>query len=98
MVSASPLLTYRAAHRQRLTELAVDYQSVVGLEPEILAAVVEQGGAQPERLTLVRKARGSEHHKGGALIMVGDAQDRCLTSWLAGAVDDTACADALTTP
>ena len=79
-------------------EIAVDYQSVIGLEPEILATVVEQGGAQPERLTLVRKGRGSEHHKGGALIMVGDAQDRCLTSWLAGAVDDVACADALTTP
>lgn len=79
-------------------EIAVDYQSVIGLEPEILAAVVEQGGAQPERLTFVRKGRGSEHHKGGALIMVGDAQDRCLTSWLASAVDDAACADALTTP
>ena len=79
-------------------EIAVDYQSVIGLEPEILATVVEQGGAQPERLTLVRKGRGSEHHKGGALIMVGDAQDRCLTSWLAGTVDDVACADALTTP
>ena len=79
-------------------ELAVDYQSVIGLEPEILTAVVEEGGTHPERLTLVRKGRGSEHHKGGALIMVGDAQDRCLTGWLAGAVDDTACADALTTP
>ena len=79
-------------------EIAVDYLSVIGLEPEILAAVVEEGGAQPERLTLVRKGRGSEHHKGGALIMVGDAQDRCLTSWLAGAVDDAACTAALTTP
>ena len=78
-------------------EIDADYQSVVGLEPEILAAVVQDGGARPERLTLVRKARGTEHHKGGALITPGDAQDRCLTSWLAGAVDESACANALMT-
>ena len=79
-------------------EVDADYQSVVGLRARILAAVVQDGGARPERLTLVRKARGTEHHKGGALITPGDAQDRCLTSWLAGAVDEVACADALTTP
>ncbi len=78
-------------------EVDADYQSVVGLEPEILAAVVQDGGARPERLTLVRKARGTEHHKGGVLITPGDAQDRCLTSWLAGAVDEGACASALMT-
>jgi hypothetical protein len=79
-------------------EVDANYQSVVGLEPEVLAAVVQDGGARPERLTLVRKARGTEHHKGGALVTPGDAQDRCLTSWLAGAVDESACADALMTP
>ena len=78
-------------------EIEADYQSVVGLEPEILAAIVQDGGARPERLTLVRKARGTDHHKGGALITPGDAQDRCLTSWLAGAVDEGACASALMT-
>ena len=79
-------------------EMAAGYRSVVGLEPEIIDAVVQDGGAHPERLTLVRKGRGSEHHKGGALVVIGDAQDRCLTTWLAAAVDETACADALTTP
>lgn len=76
-------------------ELDSDYESVVGLEPEILAEVVQDGGAQPERLTLIRKARGTEHHKGGALIAPGDAQDQCLTSWLAGSVNQAACADAV---
>jgi hypothetical protein len=76
-------------------EILADYESVTGLEPEILAQVVQDGGAQPERLTLVRKARGTDRHKGGALITPGDAQDRCLTSWLASAVDETACAAAL---
>lgn len=79
-------------------EIDADFRSVTGLEPELLNAVVAEGGAHPERLTLVRKGRGTEHHKGGALVMPGDAQDRCLLGWLAGAVDDTACADALETP
>lgn len=79
-------------------EMDADFASVVGLEPELLAAVVGDGGARPERLTLVRKGRGSEHHKGGALVMAGDAQDRCLLGWLANAVDTVACADALKTP
>jgi hypothetical protein len=79
-------------------EIAANYASVVDLEPELMAAVFADGGARPERLTLVRKARGTENHKGGALIMVGDAQDRCLTSWLAGAVLRGECLTALNTP
>jgi hypothetical protein len=79
-------------------EIEADRRSVVGLEPELMAAVVADAGARPERLTLVRKARGTEHHKGGALIMVGDAQDRCLVGWLANAVDTAACAEASTSP
>jgi hypothetical protein len=80
------------------TEVKANYDSVVGLEPEVMSAVVEQGGANPERLTSVRKARGTENHKGGALIVAGDAQDRCLTSWLAGALAQWACLAALNTP
>jgi hypothetical protein len=79
-------------------EIDADFQSVVGLEPEILNAVVAQNGERPERLTLVRKGRGTEHHKGGAVVKLGDAQDRCLLGWLANAVDSVACADALKTP
>jgi hypothetical protein len=77
-------------------ELAANFASVVGLEPELMAAVFADGGARPERLTLVRKARGTENHKGGALIVVGDDQDLCLTSWLAGAVLQGACVRAVT--
>lgn len=64
-------------------EIAQDYESVVLLEPERMSEVVAEGGTDPERLTLVRKARGSENHKGGALMQQGDAADVCLTSWLA---------------
>jgi hypothetical protein len=72
-------------------EYEASYWSVVGLEPEPLSAVVRQMGFDPMRLTLMRKARGDEEHKGGRLMAVGDDLDRCLTSWLAGKVDATPC-------
>jgi hypothetical protein len=78
-----------------LEELVADYHSVVGLEPEILTAVVQDGGARPERLTMIRKARGTESHKGNKLWDEGDDADVCITSWLASNVDKGACARAL---
>ncbi len=82
------------------TEAEVDatYVAVVALEPEIMAAVVADQGANPERLTLVRKARGTEKHAGGAIVVPGDVRDVCITSWLASATDETACAAALVYP
>lgn len=76
-------------------EYDASYRSVVALEPEILGEVVASGGAAPERLTLVRKARGTEHHKGGTLMNAGDPEDLCLTSWLAGKTDAATCQAAL---
>jgi hypothetical protein len=71
-----------------------DYESVVGLEPETMSAVVAAGGMAPERLTLVRKARGTEAHKGGRVWTKGDDSDTCLTSWLAATPNSNACAKA----
>jgi hypothetical protein len=68
-----------------------NYDSTVTLEPELLAIVTREGGAHPERLTLVRKARGSEEHKGGSALAPGSDADRCLLSWLSGSVDADAC-------
>jgi hypothetical protein len=76
-------------------EVDQDYAAVVGLEPEVLSAVVADGGAHPERLTLVRKARGAEAHKGGAPLIEGDDGDLCLTSWLASQIQTDACLRAL---
>jgi hypothetical protein len=70
-------------------EYAESYRSVVALEPEILRDVVRERGARPERLTLVRKARGTEAHKGGTTL--DQDQDTCIVSWLSGAVDEGAC-------
>lgn len=74
------------------------YRSLVGLEPTVMSAVVAGHGQNPDLLTFVRKARGEEAHKGGALIMPGDDQDVCISSWLAGATDTIACANAITQP
>jgi hypothetical protein len=75
-------------------ELDATYTSILGLEPEIMAAVVADHGANPERLTLVRKARGLEPHAGGIVMLPGDPRDVCILSWLSGATDATACRNA----
>ncbi len=79
-------------------ELESTYRSVVGLEPEIMSQVVKDGGRDPQRLTLIRKARGTEAHKGHKIMSVGSPLDRCLTSWLAGQVNVNACNSTLPAP
>jgi len=78
---------------KRTTELEyqTDYEAVVSLEPLKIREVMEQGGAGPERLTFVRKARGVEGHKGGGRIVPGEPADLCILSWLAGTIDAAAC-------
>jgi len=72
-------------------EYDATFWSVVGLEPETLTAVLEDKGANPEQLSLIRKALGHERHKGGTLMSAGDPLDQCLLSWLAGAVLEAPC-------
>jgi hypothetical protein len=79
-------------------EISQDFGSVVGLEPEIMSLVVAGNGADPERLTFYRKPRGLESHKGGTVIQPGDARDVCITSWLAGQIDEAQCTAALSYP
>lgn len=79
-------------------EREASYRSIVALEPELTSQVVQEHGAQPDRLTLIRKPRGTEDHKGGQLWSAGDVQDRCVVSWLGGKVDTAACKAALKSP
>ena len=79
-------------------EYDADYLAVVGLEPELLSQVIQQGGSNPQRLTLYRKALGLEDHKGPQLFFAGDDQDTCLRSWLASKTDAAACVRALKLP
>jgi hypothetical protein len=62
-------------------ELLANYGAMCGLEPDLLRRVMEKK-APPETLTLVRKARLTEKHKGGAIWFEGDPGDRCLVKWL----------------
>lgn len=79
-------------------ELDASYRSLVGLEPAVMSEVVEGGGHHPELLTFVRKARGDESHKGGALVVPGDVQDTCIASWLQNNTDTMACLQARQMP
>jgi hypothetical protein len=78
-----------------MAELDADYRSVVALEPEVMSDVLKDHGQNSERLLLIAKPLGLEHHKGGTLMTPHDAQEGCITSWIAGKTDATACASAL---
>jgi hypothetical protein len=81
-----------------VSEYEATYDAVIALEPEILAAVFADHGRQPERLAMVRKERGTEDHKGNAIFGPGDDGDRCLVSWVSGAIDAAACTRASKIP
>jgi len=78
-------------------EIAADYTSVVGLEPETLSAVVSHE-VDPNQLTLVRKLRGTERHKGGQPAVEGDSLDRCIVLWLTAEHDPNPCAEVINAP
>jgi hypothetical protein len=71
-------------------ELRDNYRSVCGLEPELLEQVFAKK-ADPQVLTIVRKARLLEKHKGGLLWNKGEPGDVCLTNFLTGNIDTTLC-------
>jgi hypothetical protein len=79
-------------------EYEATFRSLVGLEPAVMSTVVAGQGQHPELLTFVRKARGTEAHKGGQIFTPGDVQDVCVTSWLAGATQTMSCQSALALP
>jgi hypothetical protein len=81
-----------------LSEHDANYRSVIAFEPEMLSSVWLDAGREPNRLTLVRKARGREAHKGGSVFPEGGDGDRCLLSWLSGALDVEACTSAAELP
>jgi hypothetical protein len=88
-------MDFPGGHPTTPDEFAADYRSACGLEPELMSQVVMDMGAGPDRLTLVRKPRAEESHKGGQLFMIGDDQDTCMVSWLASDIDTTACTNAV---
>jgi hypothetical protein len=79
-------------------EVADNRLSACGVEPEAMMAVV-RGEEEPDTLTLVRKPRLTEAHKGGKLWEADSTLgDKCLLSWIAGTVDAAACSGELKRP
>lgn len=74
------------------------YDALVSLEPELTRQVIVARGAGAEDLTVVRKGRGEEEHKGGRLMIRGDDADSCLVGWLSGAPNPDACSRAVAAP
>lgn len=79
-----------------------NYLSVISLEPELMAEFaslgVEEARGAASRLSLVRKARGTEHHKGGAVFPKGSDGDTCVVSWLGGDTATPSCEAAAALP
>lgn len=75
-------------------EIEGDYEAVMDLEPEVMRAFIDSGRKDPTTLTLLRKGRNAEAHKGGQRLAPGDPADVCLVSWLTATVDVAACATA----
>ncbi|HSO36070.1 MAG TPA: hypothetical protein VLT33_26265 [Labilithrix sp.] len=71
-----------------------DYDAFMSLEPGAMNDFITTGRHTPSTLTVYRKARGDEAHKGGRRIVLGDPADLCLTSWLQSVVDTASCAAA----
>ena len=72
-------------------EVENNYLAACGLEPEIMDQVIA-GQTEVGELTLIRKPRLEEKHKGGRIWASGSVLgDLCITSWIAGNVNTEAC-------
>ncbi len=63
-------------------ELAANYTSVCGVEPEKMNETVANLGNTADELLMIRKARGLEKHKGGKVVNEADHADNCMLGWL----------------
>ena len=79
-----------------MDEIADNYFSVIGLEPEEMSRVVAYEDP-PRTLLILAKPLLLEAHKGGQQIAPsGDPAEACITSWLLGTGVDTAACNAAT--
>jgi hypothetical protein len=59
-----------------------NYGAVCGVEPEKTDEIRHNGSAST--LLVVTKARGTEGHKGGHVIVQNSPEDLCISGWLSG--------------
>jgi hypothetical protein len=83
---------YHTGGLQATTDAEVydNYLSACGLEPEAMDLVLQKK-EDVASLTLIRKPRLEERHKGGRIWDGVTKGDKCITSWIAGTVDKEAC-------
>jgi len=73
------------------SEIGATYQSLLGLQPEMLSQVFAERGRDPQRWIVITKARGLENHVGKDRLPSGSPGDRCLVTWASGTLDKAAC-------
>lgn len=78
-------------------EYTETYRGLIGLEPELTTLVTREKSGFT-RLTIVRKARGLDNHKGGAPMKSGSPFEDCFLGWLASSPDPNACRAASLAP
>ena len=79
-------------------EKRATYLSVMGLQPELMNAFLQKSPRTSDDaygLLLLSKPLAIERHRPGASLRKGEPAERCITSWLIGAVDQPSCAAAL---
>jgi hypothetical protein len=78
-------------------EIAANYESLVGLQPEQTSLVVT-GRAAPNTLLICAKPLALQTHKGGQVLAPNGSGEACLESWLVGQIDEPSCAAAAQVP
>lgn len=75
------------------TEADVDetYRSLIGVDPEGLARLARESHSNASGWIVTSKARGLERHAGGSRLPAGGHGDRCLVSWILGAIETDEC-------
>jgi hypothetical protein len=88
---------YPGGAKETEDEIFANFTAAIGLQPELTSEVFA-GNYDPHVLLILRKPLQLERHKGGQVLQANDPGDTCLTSWLSGNVDFTACATAAAVP
>jgi hypothetical protein len=75
-------------------EALATYVSLLGLQPELMDAFARKSPRTSDDaygLLILSKPLGIERHRPGPSIRKGEPAERCITSWMIGATDASAC-------
>jgi hypothetical protein len=74
-------------------EIDATYESVTGIDPEVLSRVLSGDEEDPSRWIVLSKGTEREAHVGGARLPPGSAGHRCIVSWATGGEDLSSCTE-----